>query len=256
MTHMNMPLSGVESNMPVVFERGGKVYANSRAVAEFFGKEHKNVLRDIDGLVASQPEWGGLNFERSSYRSAQNKELPCFDMTRSGFSVLAMGFTGDEALTFKIKFDQQFNAMESALKNPLAGFALPQTMAEALRLAADQSEKLAAQQRQIEVMAPKVDALDRIAGADGMMNMTNAAKALQVQPRKLIDWLSANKWIYRHPGGDWTAYQDKIQAGYLTHKTNTVQRQDGSDKEVWAVRVTAKGLAKLALVVPGAKVEG
>lgn len=102
--------------------------------------------------------------------------------------------------------------------------------------------------------APKVEAFDRIANADGMMNMTNAAKALQVQPRTLIQWLHANSWIYRHAGGDWTAYQDKIKSGHLTHKTNTVQRQDGSDKEVWAVRVTAKGLAKLAIAVPGAQV--
>lgn len=104
---------------PVVFERNGVVYANSQDVATFFRKQHNHVLRDIRALIAEQPEWGASNFGPSSYLSEQNKELPCFEMTRSGFSVLVMGFTGSDALTFKIRYDQQFNAMEQALRGPV-----------------------------------------------------------------------------------------------------------------------------------------
>lgn len=99
----------------------------------------------------------------------------------------------------------------------------------------------------LAVAAPKAEALDRISTADGLMCITNAAKALQIKPKALFGWLQQNQWIYRRPGGSgWTGYQARIQVGYLSHKVTTVERSDGSDKQVEQVLVTAKGLAKLA----------
>ena len=95
--------------------------------------------------------------------------------------------------------------------------------------------------------APKVAALDRLTLADGSLNITSAAKTINVQPKKMFDTLSQMKWIFRRAGGTgWIAYQDKIQSGYLEHKVTTVQRSDGTDKITEQVRVTPKGLAKLA----------
>lgn len=109
------------------------------------------------------------------------------------------------------------------------------------------TEKVLALQSQVGELAPKAEALDRLASADGSMNPTVAAKALQVPPRKLFAWMREKHWIYRRPGGSGNvAYQDKIQAGYLTHKVTTVQRGDGSEKIVEQVLVTAKGLARLS----------
>lgn len=109
------------------------------------------------------------------------------------------------------------------------------------------TEKVLTLENKVGELAPKAEALDRIADADGAMNPTLAAKTLQVQPKRLFDWLRSNHWIYRRPGGSCNvAYQDKIQAGYLTHKITTVERDDGSEKVVEQVLVTAKGLAKLA----------
>lgn len=102
-------------------------------------------------------------------------------------------------------------------------------------------------QATLAIAAPKAEALDRIADADGAMNPTVAAKALQVQPKKLFDYLRTQHWIYRRPGGSGNvAYQDKIQSGYLTHKITTVQREDGTEKVVEQVLVTGKGLTKLS----------
>lgn len=132
--------------------------------------------------------------------------------------------------------------------------AIPQTLPEALRLAADEAEKRAAVEAQLAIAAPKVAALDRIAGADGMLNLTGAAKALQQQPVKFCESLRQLGWIYRRAGGKSNvAYQDKIQAGYLTHKTTTVTRNDGTEKICEQVLVTPKGLTKLAVLI-GAEV--
>lgn len=109
------------------------------------------------------------------------------------------------------------------------------------------TEKVLALESRVGELAPKADALDRIAAADGSMNPTVAAKALQVPPQKLFAWMRERHWIYRRPGGSGNvAYQDKIQAGYLTHKVTTIQRDDGSEKIVEQVLVTAKGLARLS----------
>lgn len=102
--------------------------------------------------------------------------------------------------------------------------------------------------KQVAEQAPKVEALDRISTeATGSMCITNAAKDLQVQPKRLFGWLQEHQWIYRRAGGSgFTAYQARIQVGYLEHKVSTVERSDGTVKMVEQVLVTAKGLAKLA----------
>ncbi|TDR37566.1 Rha family transcriptional regulator [Aquamicrobium defluvii] len=79
--------------------KDGKVFANSRDVAEFFGKEHRNVLADIDRLI----EQGVLDFQQTPYKHPQNGQLyRSYDMTRDGFTLLAMGFTGRRALEFNL----------------------------------------------------------------------------------------------------------------------------------------------------------
>ena len=129
----------------------------------------------------------------------------------------------------------------------LAAPAIPQTLSAALRLAADQADQIEAQQVQLAIDSPKAIALDRIADADGSMCITDAAKHLQMTPKKLFSWLSANDWIYRRPGAaHWVAYQPRLKSGVLDHKITLVTRGDGSEKVTEQVLVTAKGLARLA----------
>lgn len=246
-----LPAIGPESNSsnePIVFERGGSVFASSRDVAAFFGKEHRNVIRDIERLIEQKPELGMLTFEQTPYVEPQNGQTyKAYDMDRKGFTLLTMGFTGPKALDFKIAYIDQFDAMESALRNRSSGFQIPTSLPEAPRLAADQAETIERQKARLTAMAPKVDAFDRIAGSDGSLCPTDAAKALQIRPKTLFAWLRSHSWIYSRPGKPgWLACQDKIQAGYLEHKVTTVTRDDGTEKTVEQVRVTPKGLTKLS----------
>lgn len=93
-----------------------KAVTTSLIVATTFEKMHKNVLRDIDKLECSD-EFRRLNFEPSSYLNEQNKPQPMFQITRDGFSFLAMGFTGKKAAQFKEAFIAEFNRMEQALRD-------------------------------------------------------------------------------------------------------------------------------------------
>ena len=92
---------------------------SSLDVAETFGKEHKNILRDIEELNCSE-EFRKLNFELSKYSVENNKRnYPMYYMTRDGFTILVMGYTGEKAMRFKEAYIKQFNVMEKALQGKL-----------------------------------------------------------------------------------------------------------------------------------------
>ena len=93
---------------------------DSLFVADFFEKEHKNVVREIERLTASDSglsqEFNALNFERITYRDSRGRKQRAYGMTRDGFVLLVMGFTGQKALRFKELYIKRFNEMEKFIK--------------------------------------------------------------------------------------------------------------------------------------------
>lgn len=88
----------------------------SRKVAEVFGKEHSHVLRDIRELGCSD-EFRKSNFGFSEYKvDGNNKTYKEYVITRDGFTLLVMGYTGEKAMQFKEAYILAFNEMEKELK--------------------------------------------------------------------------------------------------------------------------------------------
>lgn len=114
-----MNLITFDYNTIDVHAQGGILVTTSRNVAQVFGKEHKNAIRDIREIIESNSdeEFGRLNFELSSYRNEQNKEQPEYLLTRDGTMLLIMGYTGEKALALKTAYIKRFNEMEQALKS-------------------------------------------------------------------------------------------------------------------------------------------
>jgi Rha family phage regulatory protein len=111
--------------MPVVRERDGVAYATSHDVAAFFEKQHKDVLKAIDALSAhgsnlsgEADQWFAANFAAvtAPHPTVAGRVDRSFNMTRDGFAVLAMGFTGPKALAFKLAYIAAFNLMEGQLR--------------------------------------------------------------------------------------------------------------------------------------------
>ena len=97
----------------------GKMFTTSLIVAQAFEKEHKDVLKAISNLECSK-EFAELNFQLCNYSSElapDGRKYPFYQITRDGFSFLAMGFTGAKAAAWKEKFLAAFNAMEQELLN-------------------------------------------------------------------------------------------------------------------------------------------
>lgn len=110
-------------------------------------------------------------------------------------------------------------------------------------------EQVIALETENQAMKTDVKALEQIAKSDGSFCLLDTAKTLQVKPKIFMNWMQSHSWIYKRAGcAHWVGYQDKIQSGHLEHKTTTVTRGDGSEKIVEQVRVTAKGLTRLAKI--------
>ncbi|MBB3639833.1 phage antirepressor KilAC domain-containing protein [Variovorax atrisoli] len=197
---------------------------------------HSDLLKKVPQVLGRDAG----NFS-SVYRGGNGQERPCYRFPKREACLMAMSYSYE--LQAKV-FDRM-----SELETVTAGgrFYVPQTMPEALRLAADLADQNKVLTEQVETMTPKVEALTRIALADGSMCIQSAAKHLQIQPKKLFLWLSEHEWIYRRAGGTgWLGYQSRIQSGLLEHKVTTVERSDGSEKMVEQCRITPRGLSKLA----------
>lgn len=95
----------------------GRPVCSSIALAEKFSKQHKNILRAID-QVRQQcgPEFDRLNFAPISYADESGRTYRAYEMTRDGFSLVAMGFTGATATKWKIDYIDAFNAMEREIR--------------------------------------------------------------------------------------------------------------------------------------------
>ncbi|NJL06857.1 MAG: Rha family transcriptional regulator [Methylacidiphilales bacterium] len=104
---------------PVVFVKDGHVFASSEDVAAYFGKQHSVVLRAIKSLVSNDKSCA-CNFAFTQrdvpMPTGGVRKVATYHMTRDGFTLLAMGFTGKRALGWKLKYIEAFNAMEADLR--------------------------------------------------------------------------------------------------------------------------------------------
>ncbi|MGE7881666.1 ORF6C domain-containing protein [Bacillus sp. NPDC094077] len=105
-------------NSQLVFEVNGEVVTDSLMIADMFGKDHYNVLKDIRKQIGyAGKEFGQVNFHESSYNNSQNKRMPKFDLTEEAFTLVVMGYNTKEAVQMKIKFIEEFKRMKQHIQN-------------------------------------------------------------------------------------------------------------------------------------------
>lgn len=103
-------------NQPLVKIENGKSVTTSVAVADYFGKKHNNVMRDIRNILDVCSEtFSLLNFEQRTYQNSRGQTQPCFFLTKSGFAMTALGFTGKKAIEFREAYITRFDEMEAKL---------------------------------------------------------------------------------------------------------------------------------------------
>ena len=217
---------------------------SSREIAELTGKRHDNVMRDIRAMLADLGDGSNLSHveETKDSRGYTSEISLPKDLTLT----LVAGYN----VKLRKRIIDRWLELEA---RQAATPAIPQTLPEALRLAAEAIEdrdRLAlenqAKAAALAIAAPKAQALDRIAADDKALTVTQAAKVLGVKREALTTWLSANGWMYRQ-NGSWVAYQQHIQNGRLLYK-EARYTDENTGQEVYRpyCHITPKGLAKLA----------
>ncbi|WP_158654070.1 Rha family transcriptional regulator [Helicobacter pullorum] len=105
-------INGVNVEFEVAYNA---VYTTSLIIADIFEKRHDNIIAQIKALP--QDEFNALNFKVVEYKDKKGELRPCYNLTRDGFSLLVMGFTGEKAYKWKVEFIKAFNEMEKCLKS-------------------------------------------------------------------------------------------------------------------------------------------
>lgn len=238
-THSNSPPSA--SGFPI-YQNLTRQVMSSREIAELTGKRHDNVKRTIDTLVSDRV-----------ISSPQIEEYPA-SVGRPGKHYLigkrdSFVVVAQLSPEFTARLVDRWQELEEQ-----AAPRIPANYAEALQLAADQARENTRLLGVIEMQAPKVAAIKRLAASEGAICITDAAKQLGMPPSKLFDWMQENRWIYRRGGSTrWIAREPRIRSGYLKHKVTALKPdiETGIERAAFQPLVTPKGLIRLAELIHG-----
>lgn len=218
---------------------GGNVVTmtmTSREIAELTGKEHKNVIRDIRNMLDALGK-DRLSFEHIS-KDAYGRDQQGFKLDRELTLTLVSGYD--------IPLRHRVVTRLAELEARPAQTPIPQTLPEALRLAADLAEQRNVAQAALAIAAPKAEALDMISAGADSLTITETAKVLGMKRNDLTIWMHANGWTYRLNGA-WVGYDRYIKSGHLEYKeANYTDEKTGMACKKPYCHVTPKGLAKLA----------
>lgn len=216
-----------------LISENGQVVVSSREVAENFGKEHKHVLRDIENLMRGEPKIGlSSMFFKSEYLSVQNKTLPEYLMNRDGFTLLAMGFTGKEALGWKLKYIDAFNQMEQKLTNPepeSTEMLLSRALIAANSVIDTERKKVKALEAENAKMKPDSDYAKAMLLSDESLTTTQIAMNYGMSARKLNKILR-ELGIQHTVNKQWIPYQKYLGNGYVVG--HPIELPNGKTKEV------------------------
>lgn len=127
--------------MKLVFIENNRPVTDSLTVAESFGKDHSRVMRDIRELGCSEAFRVG-NFAESVYLNQQGRETPKFLMTEQGFALLAMGYTGKKAMSFKEQYILEFDNLRVQLSNKVEVMSERKALIQSLKLTAELADEV------------------------------------------------------------------------------------------------------------------
>lgn len=229
----------------VIQNSSGRDVTTSLIVAQVFGKEHKNVCRDIENLSCSE-SFNRLNFERITYKDARNREQTAYEMTKDGFSFLVMGYTGEKAGQFKEAFINEFNKREMMLKSDDYILARSQEILHHRLQIAEQRLQIAEAERdhyqkEVKVLAPKAEYTDAVLQSTSTFTFTQIAHDLGMRSvRVLMDELKSRKMIYRQ-SDQWQPTAKVADKGYFATRTAKYIKSDGSIGTSISTVVTESG---------------
>ena len=230
----------------LVIMKNQQAVTSSLQVAKNFEKSHRHVLEAIDKKIHSAENSAQYKnmFVEGTYKDKSGKQNKMYYMNKDGFAFIAMGFTGKKADNFKLRYISTFNRMEEQIKN--GGFNIPNTMSEALRLAANQQEKIEKlsfqkqlAEEKVKDLKPKASYYDKVLSNPSLMNITAIAKDYGYSAISFNKLLHELKIQYCQ-SGIWYLYSKYQDRGWTQSKTFPYKGASGNGSNV-QTKWTQKG---------------
>lgn len=212
-----------------------QMLVSSLEVSRNFQKEHKNVLQTINNLTAENSAAKNLFYE-STYES-RGKQYPMYLMNRDGFTLLAMGFTGKDALEWKLRYIQAFNEMEAKLNDP--EFLVKRSM-EYLE------KRCNALLLENNELKPKARFAEAVSASEESILIGQLAKIIKqngvdIGQNRLFQWMRDNDYLIKNGTRYNQPTQKAMELGLFEVKERTVNNPDGSVRITFTTKVTGKG---------------
>lgn len=209
---MNEMMSAEQSFGIQVEQKEGRVVVCSLEVAAHYEKRHDNILQTINKLLTTNDACKEMFFA-GTYTNSANHEYPCYYMTRDGFSILTMGFTGAKAVEWKVKYIQAFNSMEKTIElSKMDSYRIEDPVLRAKRWIEEKKMALATEEK-LKIAAPKAETFDHICTSQASSSFTEAAKVLGVKRKNLIEQLERHFYLYRNNHNLLVPYSRYAEAG-------------------------------------------
>lgn len=234
----------------LILNKNDQAVTTSVKVAEYFGKKHFHVVRDIEEIIQKGISNFGDTpmFAKSSYVNKQNhQEYPMYYMNKDGFTLLAMGFTGKKAIQFKMQYINAFNQMEEVIKdNKLDSYMIEDPVKRAKKWLKEyqRTAKLAQENKELK---PKALFADAVATSKDTILVGELAKILKqnglnMGAQRLFKWLRANGYLIKRRGSDYNVpTQKSMNMGLFRVKEYVHTDGIGTVKITKTPKVTGKG---------------
>lgn len=198
-----------------------------------FRENRQRFVEGQDFVTLDQPD----EIRRLGFSRPQGGTPPFVTLlTKRGYLKLTKPMTDDRAWAVQDEMVDRYFMVEH-------GFAVPRTLSEALRLAADQQDVIDKQNAQIEADKPKTGFYDQFINADGLYGLQNAARALNCRPNLFTRWLKEKFMFYQG-----AALVPRVQ--YIQMSIFEVKSEIVEDKARPRSYITPKGLEYLSTRVP------
>lgn len=209
---------------------------SSREIAELTGKRHDHVMTDIRKMLSDlnlhAPDFSG------TYITDRGNTYDCFNLPKRETLILVSGYSTE----LRARIIDRWQQLEQAAAHP----KIPQTLPEALRLAADLADQVAQQQARLTVAEPKAAGYDRISQAQGELCIRDAAKTLAIPERSFIQWLIECRWLYRDQSQALRPYAERVKSGQLAERITAPRKTANGEKVFAQTIITPAGMARLA----------
>lgn len=242
-THTETPRVGVRNFVPSTFayhtDANQPQTMTSLQIAEITGKPHNDILKAIRKMEDAWAKINGGNFSLVEYTDNKGEKRPCYSLTKTECLYIATKFNDEARAKLVIRWEE---LEQQATGTP----RLPQTFAQALRLAAEQQEQIERQALALERQAPKVAFANAMLSAKSSCLIGQLAKVLtqngyETGQNRLFGWMRANGYLCRKGQRYNLPTQKAMEMGLFEIHHTTITKSNGEEEPKTTTKVTPKG---------------